>query len=339
MQMPHNVGLWNPSDVQPVAEALSIPCSPRVANERHVKPMTSACYSPYAPGQNVTNWSSHTTFNPTSTVWPTSPDRQPLFPPVDQENGTFWQPFLHQSSACQSHECSLYATHSHYPSLSNNKHVTEPSPHPSPRSFIPTSPHFSPHPPSNGFLGTDHHPNLAFYRVLHRNSAGSSRRKRATRAVEYDGLWVDEEELLKGLTEPDGKLTVHQCRMEEDHSPCHLWIRGDKSSINVHIQRWYGGKPGGDRFRVGCRWSACGESMLKESIARHIVTVHLGEVWECQGCGKEIVRSDAYGRHAERSDFDACRTSGALITYSADARVIDARVALESGGTLRYAGA
>ena len=322
--------------MQPVAEVLPSPFSSTVVDERHADQMGSAFYSVYDPGQNATHWDSHTAFGPPSTLWSTSPDRQPLFPLVYHENGALWQHSLHQSSAYPFHACSSHATHSHYPSLSSDEHVSEPYIlHPTPQSFSPTSPHFSPRPLSNRFLETDHRPNLAFFR----NSTGSFRRKRAARAIEFDGLWVDEEDLLKGLTEPDAKLTVHQCRWEEDHSPCPLWIRGDKSSISTHIQKWHGGKLGGDKFQVDCRWSTCGKSMLKESIGRHIVTVHLGEVWECQGCGKGIVRNDAYGRHAERSDFDACRTSGALITYSADARVIDARVALASGGGLRYAGA
>lgn len=76
--------------------------------------------------------------------------------------------------------------------------------------------------------------------------------------------------------------------------------------------------------------------MLKESISRHILSIHLGETWECQGCGKAIARKDVYVRHAVRSDFEGCRTAGALITYSADVRVIDARAALDGGGGLRY---
>jgi hypothetical protein len=77
--------------------------------------------------------------------------------------------------------------------------------------------------------------------------------------------------------------------------------------------------------------------MLKESIARHIVSVHMNEVWECQGCGKQISRNDAFGLHATRSDSEECRTSGALITYSSDARAIDARGALDNAGGVRYA--
>ena len=287
--------------MESVAEVLSPSFPSTVMDWGCVGP---ASCSAYDPGQNATHWHSHLAFDPLGALWPTPSDQRPLFPLVNQESSTLWHHSLAQLSVHPS-VYSSHATHSHYPSLPSDENVTEPS--------IPHSP-----------------PYRSFRPIL-------SRRRRAARAIEYDGLWIDEEELLKGLTEPDGKLIVHQCCWEEDNSPCPLWIRGDKSSINAHIQKWHGGKPGGDKFQVDCRWSACGKSMLKESIARHIVTTHLGEVWECQGCGKEVVRNDAYGRHAERSGFAACRASGALITYSVDAREIDARAALDSGGRLWYA--
>ncbi|KAI9573222.1 hypothetical protein HD554DRAFT_1996017, partial [Boletus coccyginus] len=93
---------------------------------------------------------------------------------------------------------------------------------------------------------------------------------------------------------------VHQCLWEEDCSPCHLWIKGDKSCINAHIQKWHKGRPGENKLEVDCRWSSCGKMMLKESISRHVLGVHLGETWKCQGCGKGIARKDAYGQHAVR---------------------------------------
>ncbi|KIJ11286.1 hypothetical protein PAXINDRAFT_84709, partial [Paxillus involutus ATCC 200175] len=111
--------------------------------------------------------------------------------------------------------------------------------------------------------------------------------------------------------------------------PCNLWIKGDKSWINDHIQKWHGGKPGGDKVEVDCRWSTCQKKMLKESISRHVVTIHLGEKWKCQGCREEIVRKDAYERHASK---EGCQDAGALIMYYADARMIDTCAALGEGG-------
>ena len=73
------------------------------------------------------------------------------------------------------------------------------------------------------------------------------------------------------------------------------------------------------RGQVDCRWSACGKMMLKKSIKRHMLTIHLGEMWKCQGYEKEIDRNDTYGRRwVVRSDFEACLSSGALIANSAD---------------------
>ena len=218
-------------------------------------------------------------------------------------------------------------THSHHA-------YAEPSAY---QSFVATSLDIHPYLAPSGFPETGPRPPLGFYRAQRQHSAGPSRRRCASRAIEYNGLWIDEQELRKALSEPNGKLIVHRCRWHEGYSPCGLWVTGDKSSINVHIQRWHGGTPGGDKLQTDCCWFGCGQTMLKESISRHIVTKHLEEVWECQGCGKELVRNDAYRRHAEKSSSAACRTSGAVISYSAGAQEIDARAALESGGRLRYA--
>ncbi|KAF8131947.1 hypothetical protein EV363DRAFT_139146 [Boletus edulis] len=318
-----HLGFRNPSDMEPVAETLSIPWPPAEAKEMHGNHMMPASYPAYDLGQNVTP-----AFDPPRTLWRTLPDLPP-FPLVDQESGASYG-FLGQSSAPLTHACTPHATYSHLePSI-----PLRPSSYQSSNS---TSRHFSPRLTSPGCLETYSHSNPAFYPVPRRKSSGSSRSKRAARAIEHGGIWIDEEELLRGLTEPNEKLTVHQCHWEEDHLPCRLWITGDKSNINAHLQKWHGGEPGGDKLQVDCRWSACGKTMLKESIARHIVTVHLGEMWECQGCGKEIARNDVYRRHVVESDFDACRNLGALITYSGDARKVDARAALQGGGRLLYA--
>ena len=327
--MPHSVALRNVSDVQSVAEVLSMPFSATTANERHGNYTVSTFHSGYNLGQDITQWDSHTTIDSMRTLWPTSPDGQYPFPLVDQESGTLHQ-FLDQSGAS-------LATHSHY--THSELYIPDDSPPYQP--LAPTSLALSPHPAPSRLLETGHRPHLILHRSPNRNATSSSRRRRAARVIEHNGLWVDEDELLKALSEPNGKFIVHQCRWDEGHSPCGLWITGDKSSINVHIQQWHagGGSLGGGKSQADCRWSGCGKAMQKESIPRHIVAIHLNEVWECQGCGKELVRNDAYGRHATKSNSPACQTLGALISYSADAREIDARATLESGGRVRYASA
>ena len=228
---------------------------------------------------------------------------------------------------------SLHDLPPHYQPRSNDQNISKPfTPHHDflHQSFAPASPHWMTHPDSQS-CSPIHPP-------TRQDSTGPARRRRPACAVEYKDIWIDEAELLQGLAAPDGNINVHPCRWDEDRSPCHLRVKGDKSCINVHIQKWHGGKPGGDKLKADCRWSGCGTTMLKESIARHVVSIHLGEMWGCKGCGKEIARNDAYGRHAMRSDLEVCRTSGALITYAADARVVNARVALDGRGKQRYAG-
>lgn len=327
--MLHNPGLWDPSGTQPFGEVPSsvTPHLPTAMNEGHCNRTISVSCSAHDPGQNVTHWDSQMAFGPPRTFRLASSDRQPPPPLVTQESGTLHH-VLDQSHVRPSHASSSHATHPYYP------HHT-----PSYQSFNPTSLFPGPHPMPTGFVGASSRSHSLFYRVLERNSIGSSRPRRAAQAIEYEGLWIDKEELLKARMAPDGRLNVHKCRWEEDHSSCDLWIKCDKSSIKAHIQKWHGGTPGGDKSRVDCHWSACSKTMLKESISRHIVNVHLGETWECQGCGKGTTRSDAFGRHAEKSEFDACRTLGPLITHSVGVRVINTCAALENGGRVRYAGA
>lgn len=298
-------------------------------NETHGNDMMSMFYPAYEPGPDSTRtaFDSHRTLSRSSST----SDRYLPVPVIEQEICDLGH-HLDDPSAYQSLSSSSHTTCSHYPSVPNDRNVADTfTPHhlPSHQFTIPSSPS---HPTSAGYLQP--HPGLRL--VSPEDATGSSRRERGAHAIEYRGLLVDEEELRKGLTETNGKLNVHQCHWEEDRTPCHLWIKGDKSSINVHIQMWHGGKPGGVKHEADCRWSTCGKTMLKESIGRHIVRLHLGEMWECQGCGKGTTRSDTYGRHVVRSNFEACRSAGALVTYSADVRVIDVRAALDSGRRLDY---
>ncbi|KAF8834010.1 hypothetical protein BDN67DRAFT_1016957 [Paxillus ammoniavirescens] len=145
-------------------------------------------------------------------------------------------------------------------------------------SFGPPSSYHGPQQSPSVQIGSDVRTYSGVYHSPQNSSANPSRRRsRPARAIEHDGLLMDEEELLEGLMAPSGKITVHECRWEENSSPCHLWIKGDKSCINTHIQRWHGGKPGGDKFEADCRWSTCGKKMLKESVCRHVVNIHLEE--------------------------------------------------------------
>ena len=67
--------------------------------------------------------------------------------------------------------------------------------------------------------------------------------------------------------------------------------------------------------------------MLKDSINRHVVTVHLGEGFHCRGCDQEFPRKDVYNQHAE--DSEVCRDAGAAMVYGTASRMIDTRQVLQ----------
>ena len=326
MQTPCHPNLWSPYNTNMVPDMSST----RMV-EVHGNHMMPTPFSAYGLGRNGTHLDDYVGSSPCGTLQPAPyyPEKQPLLYLVGQ--GT------HDSGAYLHGDSNAYLPLAHspfevpfyYPTSSNQDTPGPFIPH-----YVPRSPSFSPSSP----LWVTHQASRSYSPIFLPQCPdpnGTARRRRPARAVEYEGLWIDDEELSQGLLEPDGTLHVHQCRWEEDQSPCHLWVKGDKSCINVHIQKWHGGKAGGDEHKIACRWSGCGMTMWKESIARHIVNIHLGEIWKCQGCGKGIARGDAYRRHAAK--YKACQASGVVITYDG-AKVVDARAALASGGNVRYAG-
>lgn len=289
-------------------------------------------FSAYDLGRNDTHLDDYVGSSPCGTLQPASyyPEKQLLLNPVSQGARDSGAHLYGDSNAYPPLRYYPLEVPFYYPTSSNQDTPGSFIPHHVPRhpSFSPSSPLWVTHQASHSY-STIFPPQCL-------DPNGTARRRQPARAVEYEGLWIDDEELSQGLLEPDGTLHVHQCRWEADQSPCHLWVKGDKSSINMHIQKWHGGKAGGDGPKIACSWSGCGMTMWRESIARHIVNIHLGETWECQGCGKGIARGDAYGRHAAKSKV--CQASGAVVTYC-DAKLVDARAALTSGGNVRYAAA
>ncbi|KIJ05924.1 hypothetical protein PAXINDRAFT_103578, partial [Paxillus involutus ATCC 200175] len=164
----------------------------------------------------------------------------------------FLGPVAEQQTAGFDH--SFYGQHtgnfSHHRSLEDAQHTVHT---PTPPSFphynsFSSPPYHSPR--QSPSVGSDGRHYYGVYLPQNDSTTISRRRKGPARSIEYEGLRMDEEELLQGWSAPDGKITVHQCRWEEDLSPCHLWIKGDKSCINDHIQKWHGGKPGGDKLEV-----------------------------------------------------------------------------------------
>ena len=213
-----------------IPEPLLTPSSPVVARETHDDDMTLASHSAYNSGPYGAYWDSHAAFNPPWTLYPNSSQ------PVEQY---IRDPTNYPHDGPSAYQSLSHATHYYHPSASN-EHSFIPRHPPSRQSFSPSLPHWFPRQTSTGHL----EPDPRFRLVPPQQPRALSRRGRGARAIEYDGLWIDEEELLEGLTEPNGKLNVHQCLWEEDRSPCPLWIKGDKSSISAHIQKWHRGRPG-----------------------------------------------------------------------------------------------
>ena len=77
--------------------------------------------------------------------------------------------------------------------------------------------------------------------------------------------------------------------------------------------------------------------MLRDSVNRHVVTVHFGEVFHCQGCRQVFPRKDVYNQHVEGNE--ACRDAGAAILYKTGHREINTRQILQqefTGDAVRF---
>lgn len=83
----------------------------------------------------------------------------------------------------------------------------------------------------------------------------------------------------------------------------------DRSEVMKHLQLHHNVKSGGDKDKMLCHWDSCGKEMQKESISRHIVTVHLSDKTKCGSCGKQFTRSDSKLRHLKVSKRKECRES------------------------------
>jgi len=158
------------------------------------------------------------------------------------------------------------------------------------------------------------------------------RRSRRACAINIDGLWIDKDDLHSDADHSSGMVSVHECQWSMSSNPCGMWIIGSRSRVGAHIRRWHAKHA---HTTPKCLWEGCAKTMLKDSINRHVVTIHLGEGFHCQGCNQEFPRKDVYNQHVE--DSEACRGAVAVMVYGADSKrkVIDTRHALHRGG---YAG-
>ncbi|KAF8549170.1 hypothetical protein OG21DRAFT_1525979 [Imleria badia] len=167
-----------------------------------------------------------------------------------------------------------------------------------------------------------------------RKGSGRLRSQRAC-AIKVQGVWVDKEDLNFGADHGSSMISVHQCQWAASGNPCGMWIIPSRRGVGNHIRKWHT-RQRHTNSTVKCLWDGCDETMHKDSINRHLVTIHFGEAFHCQGCDQEFPRKDVYNQHVEVGE--TCRVAGAAMVYGTEHRVIDTRQALHRGGTIRYAG-
>ncbi|KAI9574211.1 hypothetical protein HD554DRAFT_2045351 [Boletus coccyginus] len=187
---------------------------------------------------------------------------------------------------------------------------------------------------STDFANSEMQPLLVIYSPPDKKGSAPRRSRRAC-AINIDELWVDKDDLHSDTGHSSGIISIYKCQWSMSGDPCGMWIIGSRSRVGAHIRRWHAGRRHADTTSK-CLWEGCAKTMLKDSINRHIVTVHLGEGFHCQGCDQEFSRKDVYNQHVE--DCEACRGAVATMVYSVECKVIDTRQALHRGGAIRYAG-
>ena len=177
---------------------------------------------------------------------------------------------------------------------------------------------------------------VMIFRPSEKKGSGRRRCQRAC-AINIEGLWIDKDDLYTG--QGNGLISVHECHLAKSSNLCGMWIVGSRSRVGAHIRKWHSQSNADSTVKCQCQWDGCttSKAMLKDSINRHVVTVHLGEGFHCQGCNEEFSRKDVYDKHV--ANAEVCRNAGAAIVYDTGHMVIDTRQALQrGGGAVRYAG-
>ncbi|KAG8212954.1 hypothetical protein J3R82DRAFT_11320 [Butyriboletus roseoflavus] len=78
---------------------------------------------------------------------------------------------------------------------------------------------------------------------------------------------------------------------------CGESVMPNRCSVVEHLQLFHRIKPGEEKARERCFWAHCGTELNKESLARHILTVHLKEKVYCAECRMLFAREDSLKRH------------------------------------------
>lgn len=171
--------------------------------------------------------------------------------------------------------------------------------------------------------------------VLYRAPEKTAARSRRC-AMNIEGLWIDRDDLCSAVGQcGSGTITVHECQWDKFSNPCRMWIIGSRSRINSHVRKWHP-RSCADKMAT-CLWDGCttSKAMLKDSLNRHVLTVHLGEGFYCHGCNQVFSRNDVYNLHIQR--VESCRNASFAMVYGTEQRVVDTYQALRLGTTVRYA--
>lgn len=95
----------------------------------------------------------------------------------------------------------------------------------------------------------------------------------------------------------DGLTPVYQCQWFDDGRQCHEVVSGTKSAIGRHLQSAHAIRLKGGKSTQVCLWEGCQKTMQGESIARHILTVHIQDKALCPSCELPFARADSMQRH------------------------------------------
>lgn len=92
-----------------------------------------------------------------------------------------------------------------------------------------------------------------------------------------------------------------ECQWLTNGALCETRVNADRRSVVGHLQHVHGIRPGEEKARGTCLWEHCRTMLNKESLARHILTVHLKERVQCTECGVFFAREDSLKRHLKGS--------------------------------------
>lgn len=112
------------------------------------------------------------------------------------------------------------------------------------------------------------------------------------------GAFPSNEQICQSDRPTHTQTRSFECRwLVQNGAPCGLFVTADRRSVHEHLQHVHGIKPGEEKARETCFWEHCRTVLKKESLARHILTVHVKDKVCCDDCGLLFAREDSLKRH------------------------------------------